>query len=284
MNKPKGDWWAKIREGLVRDPDAPHYRKMGNAIWVYLNLHLGADLETGQLSRTYKTISNETGIPEPTVRKMMRKLEIGKYIKTVRFARGLHIQILKWEPVKKRKRVSKYGHSESGESVQNSKRECPNQNIVSISGQSLNGQNNESKSARVSTSGRSNETHITRPNTHGDISDDFTGGKKPSKAKESKPTNPDVKILIDHYHDEFLRIHGRNPELSGHTGGRAAKEFKTLLEANGRTLEEFKGLITDYLSLKDPKLHEAGYPVPWFSNRISGLLLQKKQPERGFVH
>lgn len=277
-------WFARIREGLVRDPDAPHYRKMGNAIWVYLNLHMGADMVTGQLFRTYKTISRESGIPEPTVRKMMTRLETGEYIKTVRMARGLHIQILKWEPVKKKRRVSISGQSKSGESIQNSKRECPNQNIVSISGQSLNGQNNESKFVRVSTSGRSNETHITRPKTQGGISNDFKGGKKSTKPKESKPTNPDVKILIDHYHDEFLRIHGRTPELSGTTGGRAAKEFKTLLEATGRTLEEFKGLITDYLSLKDPKLHEAGYPVPWFSNRINGLLLQKKQPERGFVH
>jgi len=158
MNKPKVEWWAKIREGLVRDPDAPHYRKMGNALWVYLNLHMGADLETGQLFRTYKTISNETGIPEPTVRKMMKTLQKGAYIKTVRMARGLHIQITKWGAVKKKKRVSKSGLSESRVIVQISKSDRPNQNIVSKSGRSPSGQKEKINPARVSKSGRSNET------------------------------------------------------------------------------------------------------------------------------
>jgi len=131
----------------------------------------------------------------------------------------------------------------------------------------------------VPKSGHPNKTHITRPNTHGDNSSDLKGGKKSSKAKESKPTSPGVKVLMDHYHDEFLRIHGCKPEL----GGRAAKEFKTLLETNGRNLDEFKELVTDYLLLNDPELKKEGYPVPWFPSRINGLLLKKKQPESEFV-
>jgi len=84
---------------------------------------------------------------------------------------------------------------------------------------------------------------------------------------------------MDHYHDEFLRIHGRKPELSSRDG----KEFKTLLEANGRTADDYKELITDYLSLNDQKLRDEGYPVPWFPSRINGLLLQKKQSKSEFV-
>jgi len=276
MSKAKGNWWVRIREGLVRDPDAPHYKKMGNALWVYLSLHMGADLETGELFRTYKTISNETGIPAPTVRKMMKKLEIGGYIKTVRLARGLHIQILKWVPVKKKKKASKSGRSLIGESVQNRKRECPNQNKVPESGHSLNGQNDESNHARVSITGRSNETHITRPNKKESLSPE---SESQSKAKAQRKTNPDIRKAINHYHAEFNRIHGFKP----HVNGAACKTFQRLLEDDDRSLESVNKLTTDYLNLPDQKLKDKGYPVEWLPGNINGLLLQKKQPEQGFV-
>ena len=280
MNNNNG-WWARIREGLVRDPDAPHYKKMGSAIWVYLNLHMGADLETGQLLRTYQTISDETGIPESTVRKMMKKLVAGKYIQTTRMARGLHIQVLKWEPVKKKKRLPISGQSKTGVSVQNSKRECPNQNIVSKSGHSLSNGNNGSTPPRVSTSGRSNETlnetqKIREKNYS--ISADSKHPKPTQKA--AKKSNPDIRVAIDHYHNEYFRIHGIKPVINGAAG----PIFKRLLENGGRSIDEIKELTTGYLSQPDEKLREKGYPVEWLPGNINGLMLKKKQPERGFVH
>jgi len=276
----KTPWFARIREGLFRDPSGKHRRRMGEAVWLYLYLHMCADLETGQLLRRYKTIADETGIPESSAKKMMLKLKRDGYIKTSRLSRGLVIQITKWDPVKKTGRVTKYGPSENEviDHIRTSDRPYPDRGTTD--GPSLNGSKDKKNHATGTTDGLSNETQLTRPNTPGVNSSDLKGGKKSSKSKESKPANPDVNILMAHYHDEFLRIHGCKPEL----GGRAAKEFKTLLETNGRSLDEFKVLVTEYLSLNDPELKKEGYPVPWFPSRINGLLLKKKQPESEFVY
>lgn len=97
-----------------------------------------------------------------------------------------------------------------------------------------------------------------------------------SKPKAGKKTNPDIKIAIDHYHDEFLRIHGFKPQING----AAAKTFQSLLEGNGgRPLGEIKELITDYLSIPDQKLKDKGFPVTWFPESINGILLKKRQSE-----
>jgi len=283
MSKQQGDWWARIREGLVRDPDAPHYRRMGNALWVYLNLHMGADLETGQLFRTYQTISDETGIPEPTIRKMMKKLEAGKYIQTVRLARGLHIQILKWEPVKKKKRVSIPGQSKTGVIVQKSKSDRPKKNIVSISGQSLSNGNDESKPPRVSTSGRSNETLNETQKREVPFSLSKSSKKK---TKAAQKTNPDIKVAVNHYSREFFRIQGEKPRINGAHGA----IYKQLLEGDEEKgnppmpILEIKELTTSYLSQQDAKLREKGFPVEWLPAHITGLKLQKKPLEREFVH
>jgi hypothetical protein len=31
-------WWIHLWSGFVRDPTAKHYKKMGNAVWLYLYL------------------------------------------------------------------------------------------------------------------------------------------------------------------------------------------------------------------------------------------------------
>ena len=276
----KTPWFARIREGLFKDPSGKHRKRMGEAIWLYGYFHICADLETGQLVRTYKTITNDTGISERTARRMVSKLQKYGYIHTNRLARGLAIQITKWESVKKTKRAAISGLSKIGESGHLCPSDRPPVTRAAISGLSPTNENNRTKHGTSATSGRSNETPLTRPNPHGDNSSDLKGGKKSSKSKESKPTNPGVKVLMDHYHDEFLRIHDSKPEMSSRDG----KEFKTLLETNGRGLDDFKELLTDYLSLKDSALVDAGFPVAWFPGRINGLLMKKKQPKSEFVY
>ena len=110
--------------------------------------------------------------------------------------------------------------------------------------------------------------------------------KKPSQKssnsnpKADKKTNPDIKVAIDHYYVEFLRIHGIKPQING----AHAKTFQGLLAEGGRSLGEVKELTTAYLSQKNERLREAGYPVEWFPGNINGLLLQKKEPKRGLVY
>ena len=49
-------------KGLVVDAEAKHYRKMKNAVWLYLYLLLNANRGTGVLMRKTKTISADMGV------------------------------------------------------------------------------------------------------------------------------------------------------------------------------------------------------------------------------
>ena len=101
-----------------------------------------------------------------------------------------------------------------------------------------------------------------------------------SKPKPSNTTNPEIRLAVDHYHAEFIRIHGIRPVING----AAAKTFQGLLGDGGRPLGEGKELTTAYLSLPDENLKAKGFPVEWLPGNINGLLLKKKPVERGFVH
>jgi len=94
-----------------------------------------------------------------------------------------------------------------------------------------------------------------------------------------KPSaNPDVKVAIDHYSDEYLRINGTRP----HVNGAACKIFQTLL--NTKPIEQVNTLTTGYLSLVDEKLRDKGFPIEWMPNHINRLLMAENKPERGFVY
>ena len=48
------------------DAEARHYRKMKNAIWLYLYLLLNANRKTGVLMRNIETVSRDMGVPRDT--------------------------------------------------------------------------------------------------------------------------------------------------------------------------------------------------------------------------
>ena len=103
------------------------------------------------------------------------------------------------------------------------------------------------------------------------------GNSSNMPATKSK-ANPDVKRAIDHYSDEYLRIHGIRP----HVNGAACKTFQTLL--NTKSIEQVNALITGYLSLPDEKLKDKGFPIEWMQNHINRLMMAEKKPERGLVY
>ena len=98
------------------------------------------------------------------------------------------------------------------------------------------------------------------------------------KTASKPPANPDVKVAIGHYSDEYLRIHGTRP----HVNGAACKIFQTLL--NTKPIEQVNTLTTGYLSLVDEKLRDKGFPIEWMPNHINRLLMAENKPERGFVY
>lgn len=91
------NWWAPIWTGLVIDSESSHYKKMKNAVWLYLYLVLNADRRTGFLARKIRTISLDTGIKERTIRKWLNALKRGGYIKTKTTGRYLYLWINKWK-------------------------------------------------------------------------------------------------------------------------------------------------------------------------------------------
>jgi hypothetical protein len=94
-----------------------------------------------------------------------------------------------------------------------------------------------------------------------------------------KPSaNPDVKVAIAHYINEYLRIHGTKPYVNG----AACKTFQTLL--NTKPIEQVNTLTTSYLSLADENLRDKGFPIEWMPNHINRLLLTEKNKGRGFVY
>ena len=276
-------WFARLREGLFKDPATNHRKRMGEALWLYGYLHICADLETGQLYRNYKTISDESGIPESTVRKMMEKLKkipahgVEPYIRVRQLSRTLYIQITKWVPPKIWERVPKSGHPKNSEGVHIRENGCPSVERVPKSGHPLNSGNNGSKPSRVSIDGHSNKTPITRPNKRESIS---LNKSSDSKSIDGKKTNPDIKIAVDHYHDEFYKIHGFKPTING----AAVKTFQRLLKDDGIGIDELKELIPGYLSLNDDYVRNRGYPVELLPKKINALRLHKKQPASEFVY
>jgi len=90
-------WWAPIWTGLVMDPEAKHYRRMKNAIWLFLYLVLNANRETGLLLRKVKTISSDMNVHRNTVFRWLNILRKQRYITTENTGRCLHIQIKKWK-------------------------------------------------------------------------------------------------------------------------------------------------------------------------------------------
>jgi len=78
------------------DSEAKHYKKMGNAIWLFLYLVLNAD-RGRVLARKLTTISSETGIKRDAILRWLNNLRKHGYIATQNTGRGLLIQIKEWE-------------------------------------------------------------------------------------------------------------------------------------------------------------------------------------------
>jgi len=82
---------------LVRDAGAQHYRRMKNAVWLFLYLLSGADRRSGSLACKVETISSETGLKRDTIIRWLGVLSKHGYIATRNTGRGLLIQVRQWE-------------------------------------------------------------------------------------------------------------------------------------------------------------------------------------------
>ncbi|MBL7020849.1 MAG: helix-turn-helix domain-containing protein [Nitrospinaceae bacterium] len=273
-NNPK-DWWAPLRVGLFTDKK--HREKMSPAIWLYGYLHLYADRQTGRLSRNCQTIALEIGASVKTVQRWMRLLERKKYIQLRRLPHGFSIQIEKFRPISKKNRTDSSVQSGeerpdtfgivTGQSCNSDRTiiDSPDKNVVHGSITELRAKEtrtdkNEGLKERFKESNKEREAH------------------SQDKSSKKPPANPDVKVAVDHFYDEFVRIHNIKPQVNGS----ACKTFQRLLST--RSIEQVNTLTTGYLSLADAKLRDKGYPIEWMPNHINRLMMAEKKPDEGLVY
>lgn len=110
------EWWAPVWTGLVMDCDARHYRRMRNAVWLYLYLLLNADRKTGTLSRKLRTISADTGISKNMIMRWFNILRAEGYIETRNTGRCLVIKITKWRGAEAKEAIQNYRSQNFSES------------------------------------------------------------------------------------------------------------------------------------------------------------------------
>ena len=96
-------WWIHLYSGLVRDPEAKHQKRMGNAIWLYLYLLISANRFDGTVLRRMETIAQQTGFGERTVARWLHDLRANGYIESTSNGRSLRILITKWRPIAARR-------------------------------------------------------------------------------------------------------------------------------------------------------------------------------------
>ena len=96
------NWWVHIWGGLVRDVRGKHRKAMGQAIWLYLYLLLGANWKNGTAIRKISTMASQMGSNERTIYRWLRILRKSGYIETRSTGRALKILITKWRPIHRR--------------------------------------------------------------------------------------------------------------------------------------------------------------------------------------
>ena len=268
-NRPKGSTkYAPVMNGLW---DWKHVQKMGKAVFLFGEL-LDRVNKAGVVRVTYPTIHEKTGIPIRTLERWMRCLKIKGYI-TVSGKNPMEIKIQNFRVIQKGRIPSNMAVSIPTELVG---QETPKPSNVAGTLQNVAGP--EAVSSLKMDNSKPSLKYKNKREKNLSISSD-SKHPKPTK-KAAQKTNPDIKIAVDHYHDEYFRIHGLKPVINGAAG----RTIQKLLGDDGWSLVEVKELITDYLSQLDEKLREKGFPIEWLPGNINGLLLKKKQPERGFVH
>lgn len=85
-----------IRRGLVADPDAKHYFRMKNAIWLYLYLALSVNPRTGKLLSKLDFISSQMGIAKETLQTWLGHLKRWGYVSVEKQGESLLFKLSRW--------------------------------------------------------------------------------------------------------------------------------------------------------------------------------------------
>lgn len=270
--------YIPVFEGLL-DPD--HIEKLGTSVFLFIEL-LRRSKGKPIVEVTYRDLQLKLGRPKKpekgknqyrTLEDWMKKLKTGNYI-SVEGKNPMVVTIKKYRTIKYGK-IQPLPDLESKEGTpRNTVEPTPQESVEQ--GKTIPRESVETTRKSV---GPGSPTPLkpctSKPPIKYKNKREISSLKTlpDSKPKLNKKTNPDIRVAVDHYHDEFVRIHGIKPTING----AHAKIFQGLLGDGGRSLGEVMELTTGYLSLDDEKLKSKGFPVEWLPGNINGLLLKKKQ-------
>jgi len=91
--------FGPVFQGLVADSEAKHYRRMKQAVWLYLYLIAFANLRTGKLMSNIADIAQDMGLGEETVRSWLGHLRRRHYVIVERQGDELLFKISKWKNI-----------------------------------------------------------------------------------------------------------------------------------------------------------------------------------------
>jgi len=91
--------FGPVFQGLVADPEAKHYRRIKQAVWLYLYLIAFANLRTGKLMCNIADIAQDMGLGEETIRSWLGHLRRRHYVIVERQGDDLLFKISKWKNI-----------------------------------------------------------------------------------------------------------------------------------------------------------------------------------------
>lgn len=89
---------AIVRRGLVVDDKATHFRRIRQAIWLYVYLLLAANPRTGKRLLDLAGVARDMGLQEGTIRSWLGHLRKRGYVRVERVAGHLRVTIHRWRP------------------------------------------------------------------------------------------------------------------------------------------------------------------------------------------
>lgn len=94
-----------------------------------------------------------------------------------------------------------------------------------------------------------------------------TSKQNPTKKKQKSAdsSDPRIKVVLDHFHDEHLRIHGEKPHIIGGRDGKAIQRILTTIP----DVEEIKRRITAYLLDPLSWMDRPQWSITGFEKRIN---------------
>lgn len=91
--------FGPVSQGLVGDPNAKHYHRIKQAIWLYLFFIAYSNLKTGKMIVSLTDISEQMGIREETVRSWLGHLKKWNYVTSKKQGGEFIFKIAKWNNI-----------------------------------------------------------------------------------------------------------------------------------------------------------------------------------------